>query len=105
MKLREQYTCPLEITHDIIKGKWKPIILWVLKDGEKSLSYLEKNIQGITQKMLLEHLKELHDYDIIGKRNYEGYPLKVDYFLTGRGRKLLQALTIMQSVGDEILHS
>ncbi|HNX59668.1 MAG TPA: helix-turn-helix domain-containing protein [Spirochaetota bacterium] len=105
MKLRDKYTCPLEITHDIIKGKWKPIILWILKDGDKSLSYLEKNIQGITQKMLLEHLKELQEYEIIGKRNYEGYPLKVDYFLTGRGTKLLQALTIMQSVGDEILHS
>ena len=105
MKLRDKYTCPLEITHDIIKGKWKPIILWVLKDGDKSLSYLEKNIHGITQKMLLEHLKELYEFDIIGKRSYEGYPLKVDYFLTERGTKLLQALTIMQSVGDEILHS
>ena len=26
MKMRSQYTCPLEMTHDIIKGKWKPLI-------------------------------------------------------------------------------
>ena len=28
MKMRSQYTCPLEMTHDIIKGKWKPLIIW-----------------------------------------------------------------------------
>jgi hypothetical protein len=31
MKMREEFTCPLEITHDMIKGKWKPIILWLLR--------------------------------------------------------------------------
>ena len=28
MKMREEFTCPLELVHDMIKGKWKPIILW-----------------------------------------------------------------------------
>ena len=59
MKIRKDYTCPLEIVHDIVKGKWKPIILFQLKDSSKSLSQLEKDINGITQKMLLEQLKEL----------------------------------------------
>lgn len=43
MKMREDYTCPLELTYDIIKGKWKPIILWQLSKGPSSLSALKKN--------------------------------------------------------------
>ncbi|EFV23021.1 hypothetical protein HMPREF1011_01144 [Anaerostipes caccae] len=42
MKMRNEYTCPLELTHDIIKGKWKPIILWELSKGGSSLSVLKK---------------------------------------------------------------
>ena len=50
MKLRDEYTCPLELVHDMIKGKWKPIILWRLRLGATSLSKLESDIDGITQK-------------------------------------------------------
>jgi DNA-binding HxlR family transcriptional regulator len=103
MKMREEYTCPLELTHDLTKGKWKPIILWQLGKGGKSLSQLEREIKGINQKMLLEQLKELHDYTLIDKISFEGYPLKVEYSLTDRGKKLLEAVTIMQSVGIELL--
>ncbi len=59
MKMRTEYTCPLELVHDMIKGKWKPIILWRLRLGATSLAKLERDIDGITQKMLLEQLKEL----------------------------------------------
>ncbi|WP_313133854.1 winged helix-turn-helix transcriptional regulator [Anaerocolumna sp.] len=105
MKIREEYTCPLELTHDITKGKWKPIILWQWQLGKekKSLSQLERDIKGISQKMLLEQLKELLDYKMISKTTFDGYPLKVEYFLTDRGRKLLEAVTIMQSVGIELM--
>ncbi|WP_349948345.1 helix-turn-helix domain-containing protein [Lacrimispora sp. BS-2] len=103
MKIRDEYTCPLELTHDITKGKWKPIILWQLGKGSMSLSQLEKDIKGINQKMLLEQLKELLVYGMIGKHSFEGYPLKVEYYLTERGKRLLDAITIMQSIGIDIM--
>lgn len=103
MKIRDEYTCPLELTHDITKGKWKPIILWQLGKGKNSLSQLERDIKGINQKMLLEQLKELLDYGMITKQSFEGYPLKVEYSLTERGKKLLEAVTIMQGVGIELM--
>lgn len=102
LKIREEYTCPLELTHDITKGKWKPIILWQLKQS-KSLTELEKSIQGINQKMLLEQLKELLDFGLIGKNTFEGYPLRVEYFLKERGQKMLEAITIMQTIGIELM--
>ena len=103
MKLREKYTCPLELTHDITKGKWKPIILWQLGKGAMSLSQLERDIAGINQKMLLEHLKELLNFGMIAKQTFDGYPLKVEYSLTERGHKLLEAIVIMQSIGIDLM--
>ena len=90
MKLRDEYTCPLELIHDMIKGKWKPIILWRLRLGATSLSKLENDIDGITQKMLLEHLKELIDYGFVDKKTFSGY-------------QILEALRIMQHIGIEYL--
>ena len=101
MKIRKNITCPLELTHDVIKGKWKPIIIWNLKE-KKSLSSLEKSINGISQKMLLEHLKELSKFKIVGKNTFPGYPLKVEYYLTKRGRDILDAIVIFQRIGTNI---
>jgi len=104
MKIRNQYTCPLELTHDTTKGKWKPIILWQLGKGEpRQPSELEKSIQGINQKMLLEQLNELSEAGMVEKRIAEGYPLKTQYILTKRGRRMLEAITIMQEIGIEMM--
>ena len=100
LKIRDEYTCPLELVHDMIKGKWKPIILWRLRLGATTLSKLEKDIDGITQKMLLEQLKELIEYGFIEKKTFEGYPLHVEYSLTSdMGIQILEALRIMQHIG------
>ncbi|SFC90888.1 winged helix-turn-helix transcriptional regulator [Clostridium uliginosum] len=104
MKIRSEYTCPLELIHDLIKGKWKPIILWQLRLGNTSPSNLEKDIQGITQKMLLEQLKELMEFEFVGKKVYDGYPLRVEYFLTeNKGKQILKAVKIMQEFGKDFM--
>ena len=103
MKQRNEYTCPLELTHDALRGQWKPIILWQLNKGGSSLSSLKKEIAGISQKMLLQQLSELTQYGFVGKTAYDGYPLKVEYYLTDRGRKIFEAVTIMQSVGIDMM--
>ncbi len=104
MKLRDKYTCPLELTHDMIKGKWKPIILWRLRHKNTSLSQLKKDINGISEKMLIEHLNELIEFKLVEKKVYSGYPLKVEYFLTkNKGNKIIKALQIMQEIGIEFM--
>lgn len=104
MKIRDDYTCPLEIVHDIIKGKWKTIIIYQMKDGPKGLSELEREIEGINQKMLLEQLRELIEFGLVEKRSYDGYPLRVEYSVTERrGRKMLEAIDIMQMVGVDFM--
>ena len=104
MKIRDDYTCPLEIVHDIIKGKWKTIILYQMKDGPKGLSELEHEIEGISQKMLLEQLKELMEFGLVEKKTFEGYPLRVEYSVTERrGQKMMEAITIMQMIGVDYM--
>lgn len=104
MKLRDTYTCPLELVHDMIRGKWKPIVLWRLRLGKTSLAQLERDIDGITQKMLLEHLKELKEYGFVDKCTSQGYPLKTEYFLTSpQGERILDALRIMQELGIDYM--
>lgn len=104
MKVRREYTCPLEIVHDIIKGKWKTIILFQLKNGPRSLSELERGIEGISQKMLLEQLRELGEFGLVKKKKFPGYPLHVEYSLTEhKGQRILDALKIMQEIGIEYM--
>lgn len=104
MKIRNDYTCPLEIVHDIIRGKWKTIIMFQLRNGNATLSELEHGIEGITQKMLLQQLNELQQFDLVSKKEFSGYPLHVEYFLTEqKGRKMLEAIQIMQEIGIEYM--
>lgn len=103
MKTRAEYTCPLELTHDIMRGKWKPIIIWQLGYGRTSLSKLEHDIVGINQKMLLQQLKELQEFDLVDKKQFEGYPLRVEYFLTERGERMMDVIRQMQEIGLEII--
>jgi len=53
--------------------------------------------------MLLEQLKELADIGMIDKKTFAGYPLKVEYFLLERGRRMLEAITIMQGIGVDLM--
>ncbi len=104
MKIRDDYTCPLEIVHDIIKGKWKTIILYQMKDGPKGLAELEREIEGINQKMLLEQLRELIQFGLVEKKTFEGYPLHVEYSITDRrGKKMMEAIDIMQMIGVDYM--
>jgi DNA-binding HxlR family transcriptional regulator len=106
IKIRKDYTCPLEIVHDIMKGKWKTIIIFQLQYGKATLSQLEKAISGINQKMLMEQLKELQAFGLINKHTFSGYPLRVEYSLTEyRGKKMLEAIKIMQEIGKDYINN
>jgi len=68
MKIRKEYTCPLELVFDMIAGKWKNIILWRLRLGKQRLITLNRDIKGINEKMLIQHLTELVDCGFVEKK-------------------------------------
>ena len=74
-----------------------------VRQGAPFPGRLKREIKGISQKMLIEQLRELCDYGMVSKTSYEGYPLKVEYALTSRGTKMLEAVVIMQGIGIEMM--
>ena len=54
--------------------------------------------------MLVEQLRELIQFGLVEKKTFEGYPLRVEYSITnGRGRKMIDAINIMQMIGVEYM--
>ena len=86
------YSCPLALAMDIIGGKWKMIILWVLRDGVLRFSEIKKILPGITQKMLTQQLRELEESGIVSRVVYPVVPPKVEYSVTVEGQKILPIL-------------
>ncbi len=59
MKIRKDYTCPLEVVHDMVKGNEKQLLFFLGRDKKCSFSYLHKTINNISEKMLIEQLRKL----------------------------------------------
>ncbi len=80
--------CPITATIDVIGGKWKPIIIWLLIPGEKRFGELHRMIPGIALKVLSRQLKELEADGIISRKAYPEVPPRVEYSLSEKGRSL-----------------
>jgi len=92
--------CPVELAIRVIGGKWKPVILWQLKEKTKRFGELKRDIQGITVKMLAQQLRELEQDGIISRKMYYEVPPRVDYSLTDTGRSLEPLLKAMNEWGE-----
>ncbi|KMY48277.1 winged helix-turn-helix transcriptional regulator [Peribacillus loiseleuriae] len=94
------FNCEKELTLSVIGGKWKMLILWHLgKEGTKRFGELKALMPGITQRMLVNQLRELEDHLIIHREVYPVVPPKVEYSLTEHGRSLMPILDSMYEWG------
>ena len=80
--------CPITNAVNVIGGKWKPIIIWVLMKETCRFSELCKIIPGISIKVLSRQLKELEQDGIVKKKIFPVVPPKVEYSLTDKGAGL-----------------
>lgn len=86
------YHCALDVTMDLVGGKWKTIVLWYLRKGTKRFSELGKLIPGITEKMLSMQLRQLEKDGFVSRTVYPEVPPRVEYALTKHGKTLLPLL-------------
>ena len=93
----------VETTLRVIGGKWKPLILYLLREGSLRYSELQKNIEKITQKMLTQQLRQLELDGLISRKVYPVIPPRVEYSLTSKGRSLLPLLKNMAEWGSHHL--
>lgn len=90
-----QYECSMELTLDLIGGKWKALILWHLGESTLRFSELKKTLPKITQKMLTQQLRELEASGLVNRYIYTQIPPKVEYSLTPAGKSLLPILSTL----------
>ncbi|MDU6038915.1 MAG: helix-turn-helix domain-containing protein [Clostridium butyricum] len=86
------YKCSIEFALSIIGGKWKPFILWHLRDKTLRFGELKNLLEKISHKVLTEQLRELEADGIINRRVYTEVPLKVEYSLTEKGYTVIPIL-------------
>ena len=92
-------TCEVETTLDVIGGRWKVLIIRELIAGVKRFGELQRSVNGITQKMLTQQLREMEEDGIIHREVYAQIPPKVEYSLTSLGESLKPILYAMHEWG------
>ncbi len=93
----KQYHCPVEVSMNLLSGKWKCLMLWHLHEGTKRYNELERIVPGVSQKMLTQQLKELEKDGLISRTVYPEVPPRVEYSLTELGQSAFPILEMMHS--------
>jgi DNA-binding HxlR family transcriptional regulator len=91
--------CPVTFTLSKIGGRWKPLILWNLASGTKRYHELKKGIPSISEKMLIQHLKQLEQDKLIIRKALPVIPPYVEYSLTRAGKEMEPILSAMARWG------
>lgn len=98
----KQYHLGIEATLEIIGGKWKALIICLLMSSDAMrTSELQRNIQGISQKVLIQQLRELEQDGLVSRYVYQQMPPKVEYSLTAYGRTANAIVEVMCAWGTE----
>ncbi|GAA0440884.1 winged helix-turn-helix transcriptional regulator [Lentibacillus halophilus] len=100
MEIRIKYNHPIEVTLDVVCGKWKGVILCLLMDQTLRFGELKKEIPAITQKMLTQQLRELEEDQLVNRVAYNEIPPRVEYSLTAYGEDLKPALEMLKEWGN-----
>lgn len=87
--------CPVTFTMEKIGGYWKPIILYHLSQGDKRYSELKRAIPAITEKMLIQHLKQLEADRLVLREAKPVVPPFVTYSLTNAGKGIIPVINAM----------
>jgi DNA-binding HxlR family transcriptional regulator len=105
VKLNEKlYPCAVSLAMDLVGGKWKAVILYFLKDGDKRYNELRKDMPTITEMTLSLQLKQLEKDELILRKVYgEKPPIKVIYSMTDLGKTFIPVLKAVNEWGKHVI--
>ncbi|MBR1178320.1 helix-turn-helix transcriptional regulator [Bradyrhizobium sp. KB893862 SZCCT0404] len=96
------FTCGLDATLRVVSGKWKPLILYFLAQGGPTrYGELRRSVRDVSDKVLIQQLKELEADGLVKRTDYKEVPPRVDYGLTTLGHSLAEALVPLCTWGTE----
>lgn len=88
MKSKEM-NCPVLRALDSFTGKWKLQIIWILSKGPMRYHQLRKALPMVTEKMLVQQLRQLEADAMVIRRQHPEVPPRVEYFLSEKSHSLL----------------
>ena len=95
--------CPVRTTLNVLGGKWKLLILSYLLQDTRRYGELRRLTPEITEKMLIQELRELEQDGIVQRTVYQQVPPKVEYALTERGQRIGPVLEAMVTWGFDYM--
>ncbi|MFT8890159.1 MAG: helix-turn-helix domain-containing protein [Ethanoligenens sp.] len=103
MRKKENFSCPVDVTINLIGGKYKAVILYHLLDNTLRFHQLQKLTPNATPKMLTQQLRELECDGLISRTVYPVVPPKTEYALTKFGKSLIPVLNALCDWGKEYM--
>ena len=91
--------CPVSYCMSKIGGKWKPVIIYLIRNGGNRFGVMQKGIDGISKQMLTTQLRELERDGILERTIFPEIPPRVEYKVTEFGKSLLPIIDSMKKWG------
>lgn len=91
---------PSERALKVISGRWKAVILYYLFDGPRRLSQLRRLVPAVSQKVLIQQLREMEEHGLVHREIFREVPPRVEYSATALGQSLEPVLLALCEWGQ-----
>ncbi|MEV6390779.1 winged helix-turn-helix transcriptional regulator [Nocardia xishanensis] len=93
--------CGMSVAIDVVGGKWKLHLMWVLGAGPQRFGEIRRLLEGVSEKVLAENLRQLESSGVVHREVFPEIPPRVEYSLTPIGHELAAALRPLEEWGDK----
>ena len=101
MKTKDELpVCQVATAVSLVGGKWKLLIIRNLRMRSWRFNDLQRDLEGISQKVLTDSLRQMMDDGLVYRHDYQEMPPRVDYSLTELGEKLLPIMDALADFGN-----
>jgi DNA-binding HxlR family transcriptional regulator len=98
---KKEVSCPVEITLEVIFGRWKVLIIHQLLEDTKRFNQLQRELRGITHRTLIKQLREMEEHGLVIRKDYQEIPPRMEYSLSVLGKSLENVLVAMHEWGEK----
>lgn len=95
--------CPVKESIKMIGGKWRLQIIYEIGQEKRRFGELKRLIPEISEKMLIQELKNLTNAGILARKSYHEIPPRVEYSLTTLGKEILPIIAQVEAFGHKLL--
>ena len=92
--------CPVATTVSLIGDKWKLLIIRNLKSRTLRFNELQRDLDGISQKVLTDSLRQMIDGGLVYRNDYHENPPRVDYGITDLGKEMMPIVAALADFGN-----